>query len=172
VVGFLIPIRIINLSGIFYSSMDQVKAKKWYFRWWMWIVYIAVVLFMLSSITSSATEKAKQVAQNGGATASDDSDARLELISHSCGREYGYFKLTGQVKNISDKPIENVQAVGSLYTKDRQFVKSETAIIEYNPILPGQTSPYTVMGTDNPAIESCEIEFKELMGGSISTKID
>lgn len=148
-----------------------VAKKKWYLRWWMWIVYIAIILFVVSSF-GDAQDKARLVAQNAGGQTPASGSNQLELVSHSCGREYGYFKLAGQVKNISDKPLENVQAVGSTYTKDHQFVKSDSALIEYNPILPGQTSPYEVMGTDNPAIATCEVEFKAMFGGTIPTKVD
>ena len=140
----------------------------------MWIVYVFLVIVVFSF--NSAQNKAQQVAQNAetkslsGGTASTSGNERLELVSYTCGREYGYFKVTGQVKNISSKPIESVVAVGSMYTKDGTFVKSDEALIKYNPILVDQTSPFEVIGTDNPEIDKCQIEFKEFFGGTIPTK--
>ena len=43
-------------------------------------------------------------------------------------------------------------------------------MIEYNPVLANQTSPFKVMTSDNPAIKKASIDFKELMGGTINTK--
>ena len=47
------------------------------------------------------------------------------------------------------------------------FITSDDALIDYNPILPGQTSPFKAMATENPAMRKASIDFKELMGGSI-----
>lgn len=94
----------------------------------------------------------------------------LELLSFSCTQEYGYIFVTGEVKNISNEPMKNVVAVGHFRTKKGEFIKSTDALLEYNPILPGQTSPFKSGGTTNPAIEGCEVTFKYLMGGSINFK--
>ena len=40
-------------------------------------------------------------------------------------------------------------------------------LIEYNPILSGQTSPFEVMARHNPAMHNARLEFKTLMGGTI-----
>jgi len=58
-------------------------------------------------------------------------------------------------------------AVGEFRTKDGTLVKSEDSIIEYNPILPGQTSPFETGGTDNPAITNCNLSFKNLFGNKL-----
>ena len=64
----------------------------------------------------------------------------LELVSLRCYNTgetspLYYFHITGEVKNISNKPLKGVRAVGTAYTEDGKFVKSDTALIEYNPIL-------------------------------------
>lgn len=35
---------------------SQVKRKKWYFRWWMWIIYIFIFFVVLGSIGGSPSE--------------------------------------------------------------------------------------------------------------------
>ena len=42
------------------------------------------------------------------------------------------------------------------------------ALIEYNPILPGQISPFKVMVTENPSMRKAGVEFKSLLGGAMS----
>lgn len=59
-------------------------------------------------------------------------------------------------------------AVGTFRTNSGELVKSDSALIDYNPLMPGQTSPFKSMGTDNPQITDCGLNFKYLMGGSIS----
>jgi hypothetical protein len=83
--------------------------------------------------------------------------------------EYGGYHITeGLVKNISSQPLKNVTAVGIWLDKDGEFIKSDDALIDYNPILPGQTSPFKTMSTGNPAMTKFRVEFKTLMGGTLA----
>jgi len=98
----------------------------------------------------------------------------LEVISFSWGgTESGhYVEAKGQIKNISGKRLENVEAVVTFSDKSGGFITSSDALIDYNPILPGQTSPFSVMETYNPAMRTgtATVEFKFLMGGTIPTR--
>jgi hypothetical protein len=91
----------------------------------------------------------------------------LELVSYSWHIEYGYAILEGQVRNVSLQPLKNVTAVGSFYDANNGFITSSDALIAYNPVLPGQTSPFKVMASQNPAMKKAGVAFKHLMGGSI-----
>jgi hypothetical protein len=96
----------------------------------------------------------------------------LELISMNDDRESDFITVSGQVKNISEVSLEAVEAVVEYYDSNGNFVKTDSAVIEYNPILPGQTSPFTVISTDNPAITKYDVTFKYLLDGTIPTKDD
>lgn len=91
----------------------------------------------------------------------------LEVKSWSCNTEHGHTSISGEVKNISDKPLKNVTAVATFKTKDGTFVKSANALIDYNPILAGQTSPFKALSSHNPAIGNCYVSFKTLGGGTL-----
>lgn len=91
----------------------------------------------------------------------------LELQNYTWSEEYGYAILEGSVKNISGAPLRNVLAVGNFYDASGELITSDDALIEYNPILPGQTSPFKVMARYNPAMKKAGIDFKELLGGTI-----
>ena len=93
----------------------------------------------------------------------------MEIVSSSWTKEYGYATYEGQVKNVSSLKLENVQAVVTWYDKNGNMITSDSALIEYNPILPGQSSPFKVMKTYNPAMEKAGVEFSHLMGGTIRT---
>ncbi len=71
------------------------------------------------------------------------------------------------MRNSTSQPLENVKAVGTFRTTDGTFVKSEDALIKFNPLLPGQVSPFKVGGTDNPAIKKCEVSFKTIWGKTV-----
>lgn len=143
-------------------------------------VLVVLVVLIGATVMDASDRAAKAVSAASGSASSPSVSAnapagssdQLELVSYSCDKEYGYFTIKGQVKNISGASMKDVQAVGSIYTNDGTFVTSSDALIEYNPILPGQTSPFTTMSTDNPAATKCMVEFKEFFGGTIPTKVD
>ena len=91
----------------------------------------------------------------------------LEVQSWRCTKEYDYVFVIGEVKNVSDRRLENVLAVGEFRTSSGELVKAEDALLDYNPILAGQTSPFKAGGTDNPEIKRCNLSFRYLLGGSI-----
>jgi hypothetical protein len=95
----------------------------------------------------------------------------LELQSWSWHTEYGYAIVEGRVKNISAQSLKNVEALVTFSTKSGEHATSESTLIELNPILPGQTSPFKVMMSENPALRPTQIDFKELMGGSIEWRM-
>ncbi len=93
----------------------------------------------------------------------------LELLSFHCSSGYGFFEITGEVKNVSDHSLKDVMAEGTARTATGEFVNSSEALLTYNPILPGQTSPFKVIMTNNPEMEKCAVGFKYLFGGQVNT---
>lgn len=145
------------------TNVDTPAPKKKHRIGKILLITVAILIFLgfIGSMSESSTPSAS----------TPTGAEKLELLSYRCYKEYGYFHITGQVKNISDKSIENVTAVGTTLTEDGQFVNSSEALTEYNPIMAGQTSPFTVMMTLNPVMSKCQVEFKELMGGTLKTKV-
>lgn len=94
---------------------------------------------------------------------------QLEIISSGWSVDHGYAQYEGQVKNISNLKLKNVQAIVTWYDKNGGMITSSSALIEYNPILPGQTSPFKVMKTANPAMQKAGVDFSHLLGGTIKT---
>ena len=76
----------------------------------------------------------------------------------------------GRGKNISDSNLEDVIAVVDFETEDGTIVKTAKALIYYDVLMPGQTSPFKVSTTDNPAITYLSLHFEHLSGGWILTK--
>lgn len=94
----------------------------------------------------------------------------LEIESWRWSTAHGYAKAEGQVRNISGKSLENVTAVVTFYDKDGKFITSADSLIDYNPILSGQVSPFSVLARYNPAMGKATLEFKYLMGGTIPSR--
>jgi hypothetical protein len=107
------------------------------------------------------------------ATPAPPSDA-LALLS-SRGYESdggGYWIVEGQVKNLAGRSLSNVTAVTTWYTKDGDFITTDQALIDYNPLLAEQTAPFKTMSRGNPAMSKYVVEFKTLLGGALSARDD
>lgn len=84
----------------------------------------------------------------------------------------GYMYVEGQVKNLTDRPLRNVQVVATWYGSDDTFITSDTGLVEFNPLLPGQTSPFKTMTRRNPSMSRFSVSFKQLLGGELGTRDD
>ncbi len=85
---------------------------------------------------------------------------QLALLSSVTHLDEHFAIVQGQVQNISKSSMRRVIAVVSWYTADGSFITSDDAEVDYNPILPGQVSPYKVFSTANPQMEKYIVEFK------------
>jgi hypothetical protein len=86
--------------------------------------------------------------------------------------EGAFFHVEGQVRNLSKKPLESVMAVTTWYDKQGAFIKTAEALIDFNPILPGQTSPFKTITSGNPAMSKYTVEFKHIFGRTIESRDD
>jgi hypothetical protein len=132
------------------------------------IIILIIVLWIVGSISSNRPPISTALSVSPRAT--EDLEPKLELVKSNWHTEYGYAIYDGQVRNITTEPLKNVTAVVSFYDKQQNFITSSEAIIQFNPILPNQKSPFKVMQTENPAMKLANVEFKYLMGGTIPHK--
>ena len=97
-------------------------------------------------------------------------NAELEILNWSWGRtgSGSYVEAKGLVKNLTNRPLRRVQAVAEWYDSKNNFITSGTALIEYNPILPNQESPFSLLENYNPAMQTARIRFKIFGGGSLN----
>ena len=91
----------------------------------------------------------------------------LRLLGHGCRQEYGYQMCEGEVRNISGERLENVMVVVRFQDKSGSFIKSQDAMIDFQPLMPGQTSPFKVGTPNNPMIWHYAIGFKQMFGGEL-----
>jgi hypothetical protein len=129
-----------------------------------------ILALILGSVGQTIGGTSRSPAPSTPATSSSSQPTYdLALIS-SKGYESesgGYHYVEGLVTNLSNQPLKNVTAMGIWLDKDGEFIKSDHALIDYNPILPGQTSPFKTISTGNPAMAKFRVEFKTLMGGTL-----
>jgi hypothetical protein len=99
---------------------------------------------------------------------------KVALISASCTRQsdIGFNECQGFVKNVSGARLENVEVVIEWADANGTLQSSDEALIDYNPILPDQESPWKTIGSYNPALGRFRVRFKDLLGGTILTRDD
>ncbi len=99
------------------------------------------------------------------------SSYQLEMVSWRCSKETGYVRVNGEVRNISGEPLEDVEVVASFSSADGTLVKSGSALIDFNPLLPGQSSAFEARAEDDPEVSDCNVAFRKLGGGEIRARI-
>jgi len=105
----------------------------------------------------------------GGDTSALLSRAALVLLSGDCApAAISYVECNGSVRNETPGSLANVEVLILWSDAGSRLQRTDTAFIEYNPILAGQTSPWQVIGTRNPGLTNYKIAFKNLLGGTIS----
>lgn len=129
-------------------------------------IFILIGLGMCQSITSIKETSRPVSSINNSVTT--ESGPVLEVQNWSWSEEHGYAIAEGAVKNISSQPLDNVLAIIQLFDNKRNFIKSDRALVEYRPILPGQTSPFKVMSSYNPEMKHASISFKSFSGGTLN----
>lgn len=119
----------------------------------------------------AAADRAAARAAEVAAEQEERANAKLEIVDWTWGQtdSESFVEVTGRVKNISGESLKNVEAVVEFEDRNGQLITTDSALIDYNPILPGQTSTFKVIETYNPAMKKAGISFKDLMGGSIPT---
>lgn len=130
---------------------------------------IAVVLgIAVLSAGAVLDRRARMAGSSAGAvgTAGTLEAPDLALIS---SREYesasaGFRYVEGKVKNVADEPLKDVMAVVTWADNEGRVIKSDTAAIDFNPILPGQTSAFKTISTRNPAMSGYTVAFKTRSG--------
>ena len=94
----------------------------------------------------------------------------LALLSSQGYAESDLHRVEGQVQNISGRPLENVAVVVTWFTPEDEFLTSSECLIGFNPILAGQTAPYSCRIASIPEIDQYSVEFKHQSGGAIATE--
>jgi hypothetical protein len=143
-----------------------------------------VVLLFIVGLFASASlgHKVVEDASTSGSTLitnstpgnNSSSSPKLEIQSFKCtwetfGGSGGYAYVEGEVKNISNEALKDIEAVGTWYTDNGQFVRSDDALLQFNPVLPGQVSPFKTFSSYNPAMAKCGLKFQSLFGGTVSS---
>lgn len=159
------------------SAAVRAEAKKTGCLTWAVLIFFGLLFLgwcssRVSPRPTSTASSASTPVGSASTSSKPEPAEQLELLS-SRGYESdggGYHIVEGEVKNISGERLQSVAAVGTWYGNDGTMITSDDALIEFNPIMPGQTSPFKTMSRTNPLMTKYSVSFKKLFGGTISTK--
>ena len=130
------------------------------------VIIVPGLFFMIVAALAVGDTSTSQRGNRSSAPAQSD-NPQLEMTA-SRGYETSSFHIVeGQVRNISTAPLKSVVVVTNWYDKDGKFITSEDALIDYNPILRGQVSPFKTMARTNPAMARFDVTFKFFAGRTI-----
>ncbi len=95
----------------------------------------------------------------------------LIIESWHWGRTPGgsYVKAEGRVTNNTTQTLRNMQALVEYETSSGQFITSDFSTIDLRDLLPGQSSPFSVMTNYNPAMSRASLRFREFYGSTVPT---
>jgi hypothetical protein len=137
-----------------------------------WVVAGLLLILGISCFGAIIVDRQTSAPSNFASASGQNTPAsqpELALLS-AVGQQSGsgsYHIVEGQVRNISNQPIRSVVAIATWYDKNDQFITTDDALIDYNPILPGQTSPFKTMSRTNPSMQRFTISFKRMGGTAI-----
>ncbi|MGD9638763.1 MAG: SH3 domain-containing protein [Alphaproteobacteria bacterium] len=83
--------------------------------------------------------------------------------------EHSYVSAKGQVTNHCNLPINSLQAVVTFKDKDGNYITHASALVEYSPLMPNQTTPFEVLEHQNPLMKKASLGFKEMLGSEMNS---
>lgn len=132
------------------------------------VVAIIGGLLILCVICGKMSDSVKNTPTNSDATTPIISEPSLKLLSmNEVASSELYFRVIGEIQNDSNQKIQGLSVIVTTYDKSGQIVGNESGIVDYDPLMPNQISPFTVVIRSNPTINSYKIAFKQGFGKQI-----
>jgi len=125
-------------------------------------ISVAIAAFTRSDPRQTPTASGDASSQNKGKQI-----AKLALLSAVVTHHSAMYEIDGEVQNISESSLSDIEVIVAWYTADNHFIRSDSALVTYNPILPRQISPYKVYSDINPSMATYKISFHEMAGASV-----
>lgn len=125
-----------------------------------WVLLFLLGMVALSWMFRDAPELVRTTAEVRSGTTPTPAPERLELLSsRGYASSSAYHSVEGQVKNLTGDPIDRIRVKVTWHTKSGEFITADEAMIDYQPLMPGQVSTFKTITTTNPLMETYRIEF-------------
>jgi hypothetical protein len=95
----------------------------------------------------------------------------LELLSaRSYQSSSSYVTVEGEVRNLSGSRLDKLLVIVTWRGADGTHITSTKVLVEYDPVLPGQATPFKAIAKRNPVMDRFDVEFMEIGGPILPTK--
>ena len=88
-------------------------------------------------------------------------ELQVEVVSVETREESEWCYAEGEVKNISDEPLDLVNVVAGFYDADGNIIDTGWDFAEANTLEPGATSEYSIVSTDCSGFESVIVQAED-----------
>jgi hypothetical protein len=102
-----------------------------------------------------------------GSSSSGSNTNMVAVVSSKVTCNPDFCTGVGKVKNVSLQSLSNVEVHVNGLDSSGNTVTQNDAMIDYNPILPNETSSFQVVFQVNPALKGVKFSFHYLDGGLI-----
>lgn len=92
----------------------------------------------------------------------------VQILSIKCAFTVVGPEVQGEIKNVSPQPLEYVVIMSSFFDGQDKFVSTTELNIAFNPLLPGQISPFDGYGGLNPVITKVTVAPAIMSGRALS----
>lgn len=79
-----------------------------------------------------------------------------------------FVKVVGEVENISAVKLNRVCVYATFYDKQGRLITTDMGMVDFSPLMPGQSSPFKLYVRYNPLMHKCSLRFGLLWGKAIS----
>lgn len=86
--------------------------------------------------------------------------------------EYSWAGCTGSVKNLLPEKLREVEVVVALLSDDGTVQASSSGPIDYDPLLPGQESPWGIQAPLNPEFSKYSVAFRTAFGQPLRAQVE
>jgi hypothetical protein len=93
---------------------------------------------------------------------------QVRLVDSSVERNLGFVTVTGNLHNLSARPLSHVEAVVELLDPQGGTVKMESALIGQDTLAAGENAPFRVEMEDNAHAVGYRVHFRKLLGSSLN----
>jgi hypothetical protein len=137
-----------------------------------WLVLGIIVVLVVLTIATNMDGTPTSGRTSAATAAAAAQGPELEILASSGRRSDGgdYMKVEGQVKNISNRAIDAIVVVTNWYSDDGTFIASDKGLVDFRPLLAGQTSPFSSLTRRNPAMSKFSVQFTTYGGTVIPHK--
>lgn len=87
-------------------------------------------------------------------------NADIHVLSWRWQNSFSYAITEGEVRNNTRLKLELPRVNVEFRDKDGNFITSDYAFLEYRPLMPGQSSPFKIHTTWNPAMKTANLKFQ------------